>query len=173
MNESINRPLLLLWPTLIALQFSPHIHFFKTIFGRHDFLVLGLQYQHPNYGVSDQCHCRIIAQCFLCSLVSYHTLCILSVPYHYLLSIWQKERCTEIKDIGVWFGTKLSFNKHLHQTILAANKMLGISRDFINIETFKFLVDISFFLYVLSKLEYASLIWHPIYKISSISLEAV
>ena len=76
------------------------------------------------------------------------------------------------KDVGVHFSSNLFFDEHINITIKKANQMCGIiKRSFSYLDKDMFLK-----LYksiVRSKLEYGNVIWHPIFKRQSRSLEKV
>lgn len=82
-------------------------------------------------------------------------------------------KCSSIKDLGVTYDPKLSFTTHIDQICTNAIKVLGFiirnCRDFQNLQVLKTL----FFTYTRSKLEYGSLIWHPIYDRYTVQLENV
>ena len=83
------------------------------------------------------------------------------------------ERCTKIKDLGVTFDSRLSFSGHINTIVSSAAKVLGYCirnwGSFTDINTLK-LIYVSF---VRSKLEYASVIWSPIYQNSKTQVESV
>jgi hypothetical protein len=72
-------------------------------------------------------------------------------------------RRESIKDLGVIFDSKLSFVEHIGTIAGTAFRALGfvlrISKEFSDVETLKLL----YITYVRSRLEYASLVWPPIY----------
>ena len=76
------------------------------------------------------------------------------------------------KDIGVTFSNNLKFDKHINNIISKANQMTGIIK-----RSFKFMdKDMFIKLYksiVRPHLEYANVIWHPLYKRQLASLEKV
>ena len=82
------------------------------------------------------------------------------------------ESCDQEKDLGVTFDEKLEFNKHIVSAIGKANQMLGlIKRTFTYLNKYTFLK-----LYkslVRPHLEYGNIIWHPLYKKQSASIEKV
>lgn len=73
------------------------------------------------------------------------------------------QRINSIRDLGVLFDSKLSFEKHIDNIVLSSCKMLGfISRSlnkFKKIETYQTLYNS----YVRSILEYCAPIWSPYY----------
>ena len=82
------------------------------------------------------------------------------------------ETCDQEKDLGVIFDEKLDFNKHIESAIGKANQMLGVIK-----RTFSY-IDKNIFLklyksMVRPHLEYGNIIWHPLYKKQSISIERV
>lgn len=83
------------------------------------------------------------------------------------------ERVYSIKDLGVTFDSKLTFIDHINTITNSALRMLGfiirITRKFSSIDSILSL----YFSFVRSKLEYASLVWSPIYKYQINLLEQV
>ena len=73
------------------------------------------------------------------------------------------ERSQTFKDLGVVFDSKLAFIDHINTTVNSASKIYSFiyrnCRRFSNVETIRLL----FCSLVRSRLEYASLIWYPIY----------
>ena len=80
--------------------------------------------------------------------------------------------CDYEKDLGVTFDERLEFNKHIENVIGKANQMLGLIK-----RTFSYLNKNTFLkLYkslVRPHLEYGNIIWNPIYKKQSASIEKV
>ncbi|KAK9870581.1 hypothetical protein WA026_008144 [Henosepilachna vigintioctopunctata] len=82
-------------------------------------------------------------------------------------------RRLQIRDLGVVFDQKLSFVPHITQLISSAAKIYGFvirngkyfNNSSIFIEPFNTLIR--------SKLEYGSMIWHPIYTCHQHHLEAI
>ena len=78
-----------------------------------------------------------------------------------------------ICDLGVIFDSKLSFSHHIQFISEAAYKSLGFvirnGREFGDVETLKTL----YLSYCRSRMEYASIIWSPIYNIHIASLERI
>lgn len=62
-----------------------------------------------------------------------------SVIHSYEINNTALDRCTEIKDLGVIFDVKLTFNSHVCRVFSESCKLLGFiirtSKDFNNIET--------------------------------------
>ena len=82
------------------------------------------------------------------------------------------ETCEQETDLGVTFDDKLNFNKHIETAIGKANKMLGLIK-----RTFSYLNKDTFIkLYkslVRPHLEYGNIIWNPLLKKQSVSIEKV
>ena len=86
------------------------------------------------------------------------------VIYNYKLDKIILERCTNDKDLGIYFDSKLSFTYHIDEIVRWASKVLGFFlrnwKGFQNISVIR-LLYVSF---IRSKLEYGSPIWFPIYQ---------
>lgn len=82
-------------------------------------------------------------------------------------------RINQIRDLGVMYDSKLTFENHINNIVLSSCKMLGfISRSlnkFKRLETYKILYNS----YVRSLLEYCSVILSPYYNIHNESIERV
>jgi len=80
--------------------------------------------------------------------------------------------CMEKKDLGVTFDIDLSFDKHIHNCVNKANRMMGlIKRTFSHMDKDTFCM-----LYkalVRPHLEYANVVWYPRLKRQSIAIEKV
>ena len=78
-----------------------------------------------------------------------------------------------IKDLGVLYDSKLTFDSHIDTIVNDACRNLGfiirIGREFKQIKTLQTL----FYSYVRSKLEYANLVWNPHNKIDLFKIERV
>ena len=95
------------------------------------------------------------------------------VPSNYLIGNATLERVSSFRDLGVVFDSRFSFAEHIDLVCDQAYKSLGfvlrVSGYFQNEATVKKL----FSAYVLSRLEYASLIWYPIYACHSLALDRI
>lgn len=107
-----------------------------------------------------------------CTVVSY-TRKMSPILTEYSIGDEALQRCSTVKDLGVTFDTKLSFICHIESVCVSASKMLGfimrVSKYFNDIDLLKTL----YYAYVLSKLEYASIVWYPIYACHHGSLERI
>lgn len=105
---------------------------------------------------------KLILNIKKCSIVSYVKK---KSPYmfEYQIAGSPLTRMFEVTDLGVTFTTTLNFDKHINNMCISASKMLGfilrITYEFHDLEAIKTL----FYAFVLSKLEYANLIWYPYY----------
>lgn len=96
-----------------------------------------------------------------------------TIIYQYNIGGAVLERVNEVRDLGVVFDSKLTFNKHITSITNKASKMYGFivrnTRHFTQINCIKQLY-VSF---VRSILEYASVIWSPHYQCHVYSLEKI
>ena len=74
---------------------------------------------------------------------------------------------TELRDLGVYFDEKISFNKHIDIIVAKAYSMLGFMKRICYEFTDPLRVALKsvYFAYVRSHLEYGSVIWHPNYAV--------
>ena len=77
------------------------------------------------------------------------------------------------KDLGVLFDSNLTFINHIESTVSSASKSLGFI-----MRTSKFFNDFSllktlYFSFVLSKLEYACVVWAPYYVCHQLTIEKI
>ena len=83
--------------------------------------------------------------------------------FNYQLDNVTLNRVTQFKDLGVTFDSKLSFDEHIRLTTESAYKSLGFilrnGREFNNVKTLNTLYTA----FVRCKLEYASVVWSPLY----------
>lgn len=96
-----------------------------------------------------------------------------TISYNYRINNIFIERSGLVKDLGVLFDTKMSFEAHINSISSRAYKSMGfITRslnDFNSMETYKILYNT----YVRSILEYNSQIWYPYYDKYIVQLEKV
>lgn len=78
-----------------------------------------------------------------------------------------------IKDLGIIFDSELTFNLHIDNMVSRAFRLLGfVIRNSCNFKNEKTLVRL-FNVYVRSVIEYASLIWSPLYDVHINTIEKV
>jgi len=92
--------------------------------------------------------------------------------FHYTLGGGTLPLCSEIKDLGVIFDSKLTFTHHVQNIVSKAYKMLGfvqrLSVD-LSIHSFTKL----YYCFVRSVLEYCSVVWSPCYGVWEEEIERV
>ena len=80
---------------------------------------------------------------------------------------------TSMRDLGVVFDQRYTFVEHVHTVAASACRTLGFimrtCRSFDNVRAMKTL----YFAFVVSRLEYASIIWYPIYQTHSQRIERI
>ena len=95
------------------------------------------------------------------------------ILFPYSMNATPLTRQSSVRDLGVWFDSRLSFSQHVDYTVSAANKTLGLiirtCKSFSSVRALKTL----FLSLVRSKLEYAAIIWCPYYNIHQTRLENV
>lgn len=93
--------------------------------------------------------------------------------YNYAIDSHLLHRTNSVKDLGVIFDSKLSFDEHILNLRKSASKTLGFvirqSREFSNVEVIVTLYTT----YVRSLLEYAALVWYPFYIYQNLWLEKI
>ncbi|XP_036346901.1 uncharacterized protein LOC118756232, partial [Rhagoletis pomonella] len=99
-----------------------------------------------------------------CAIVSY-TRKLEAFLFDYSLCNNVLNRCSDMKDLGVIFDTKLTFSKHIDFIVSKPFALFGFIRR--NTRDFK---DPNL---VRSRLEYCSLIWNPYYDVYSGKIERV
>lgn len=95
------------------------------------------------------------------------------ITHNYTMQDHNLHTCLEVKDLGVIFDSKMTFNKHISYISKKANKMLGFilrtSYPFRDYNTLRTL----FMSYVNSLLGFASTIWNPHYIIYMKQIESI
>src|SRR5699024_7117803 len=93
--------------------------------------------------------------------------------FDYTLNGVQLQRPEYIRDLGVTYDSKLNFIKHIENISSSAFRSLGMvlrnSKDLQDLNV----VQLLYYSYVRSRLEYGSIIWNPIYQIHIDSLEKI
>ena len=104
-----------------------------------------------------------------CNVMSF-TRGLRTFGYNYQIGSFTLSRPDFINDLGITFDNKLNFNEHVSNVVRDASKMSGFLWR--NCSSFNVLtLKIFFSVFVRTKLEYASIVWHPIYICQSIQLE--
>ena len=107
-----------------------------------------------------------------CCVVTYTRTSFHTVA-RYLIGGEVLQTRSSFRDLGVVFDSKFRFVEHIESVCAHAHRSMGfimrVAKGFKNVETIKAL----YFAYVISKLEYAALIWSPIYTSHSLQLERI
>lgn len=151
------------------LLFADDFKIFKLIKSNYDCELL----QHDINSVTKWCENNCLhLNISKCKLISF-TRSPRALQYSYNINGTELERVDKIKDLGVYFDNKMSFNDHYNYIVSKGNKLLGFlkrnSRDFKDPHTLKSL----YISLVRSNLEYACCIWNPTYVVSINRIEAV
>lgn len=93
------------------------------------------------------------------------------IEFTYVLNDVHLARCTQFKDLGVIFDSKLTFCHHINDIVTSSYRNLGFiirnTKEFMDNNTLILLFNA----FVRSKLEYASIIWSPEYAIHKLNVE--
>lgn len=107
-----------------------------------------------------------------CSCISF-TKNYDSFTYNYSVNNEPLNRVNQIKDLGVIFDHKLTFNQHIDYVVRKCNKMLGfvsrICSDFKNVNAIKSV----YFAFIYSRLNFACVVWNPFYHKYILRIESV
>lgn len=107
-----------------------------------------------------------------CCVVRYSRSVQVSTTSYYIDGV-ELELVSEFKDLGVLFDPCLSFKPHILHICSEAFKSLGfimrVSKYFTSTAVLKTL----YFAYVLSKIEYACLVWYPLYASDFVPLDRI
>lgn len=110
-----------------------------------------------------------ISKCFIAQFTNKSN----KVQHNYHIDNSSLKNLDKFLDLGVMFDLKLSFVPHVEYIVAKSSRMLGFlirnSRDFSKVEITKLL----FYSFVRAVLEYASLVWSPIYKVHIDKLESI
>lgn len=143
------------------------------IFCRVDSFSDAIKLQHDVDNLSDWCQLNCLyLNIGKCKALSFYKK---RVPINFNYSILNSnlEKLSEIRDLGVFFDSNLSFIKHIELKIAKAYSLLGfvkrICADFTNIIAVKSI----YCAYVRSQLEFASVVWSPQYDIHKNRIESI
>ena len=96
-----------------------------------------------------------------------------NIQFQYKMENTDISRCNNFKDLGITFDPKLSFVQHTDQICKDSLRMLGfILRNSGNFNNTQTLITL-YHSFVISKLEYGAIIWHPIHQKYRSQLESV
>lgn len=95
------------------------------------------------------------------------------INFNYMINGTNLEKATSIRDLGVIFDMKLSFNMHIDSKIAKAYAMLGFLKricvEFTNVHTLRSL----YCAIVRSQLEFSSVVWCPYFDIHINRIESI
>jgi hypothetical protein len=115
---------------------------------------------------------NLFLNCAKCKVVSF-TKQTVALLFNYSINGTTLSRSNSVRDLGVVFGSRLSFTNHIESIVNSSFKSLGFvlrnGREFSDVDKLQLL----YFTYVRSRLEYASIVWSPMYSIHISSLERV
>ena len=151
------------------LLYADDVKIFKTIKSADDALVLQSCFnQIVDWSASN----KLAINCQKCKVVSYSRK---KTKFHfdYLMNNVPLERCEKIKDLGIYFDSQFNFNYHVQQILSSSSSSLGfIMRNAKPFDSIAACVSL-YKAFVLSRLEYGSIIWSPFYECHKSLLENV
>lgn len=152
-----------------VLMFADDLKLYRTIRSIDDCKLL----QHDLMNIIEWCDINDMKMNISkCSVTSY-TKRNNNVKFDYVHNNTILHRKTVVSDLGVVFDAKLTFVEHIAHTSSAALKLLGfVIRNTKLFKTTKPL-DVLYSSLIRSKLEYAVLIWFPIYDKHNYAIEGV
>lgn len=144
----------------LKLAFADDFKLFSSINNMQDCWVLQEQVDKLSLWCKDN---KLNLNIGKCKVVTY-TRRKSPIVFEYSIDGTALSRSDSMRDLGVIFDTKLSFDKHIQAVTCEAGRLYGFivrnCKQFTYINALKAL----FFAYVRSKLEYASIIWDPLYN---------
>lgn len=151
------------------LLFADDLKLYRQIKAKEDCVAL----QESLNLIADWCRQnRLVLNITKCKIVTFSRK-IFKELHDYKINDISLERCNLMKDLGVLFDEKLTFNAHIHQIVNSAYRTMGYCirnwSGFRNIQTLKTIYNS----FIRCKLEYGSLIWSPYYRNSIDLLESV
>lgn len=107
-----------------------------------------------------------------CSVLSFSRASTI-INYNYKLGSSVLNRVTHIKDLGILFDSKMTFQLHIDKLVNDCNRTLGyIKRQCVDFNNSKTILTL-YYSYVFSKLQFASVIWSPVYRNNVERLEKI
>ena len=139
------------------------------IYARIDSILDCEKLQHDLNAIADWCNKnRLDINVDKCKSMTY-TRKHNPIQYTYKIGDTNLDKVTQIKDLGVVFDQKLTFNGHIDKISHEAYRNLGfvcrLAKDFKMRST---LISL-YYAYVRSKMEYASAVWNPLHSSQNIS----
>lgn len=142
------------------LLFADDLRIYKRIQSRSDAIFL----QQDLFNFATYCQKnKLFINCDKCHVITFSRNKNI-FNFNYSINNTVLSRVTEIKDLGVIFDSKLTFEPHINYICAKALKMLGFiirtTKDFRSAYTVKVL----YYAFVFSNLNYCSIIWNPLYN---------
>lgn len=100
-------------------------------------------------------------------------LCYVSLIHNYSLNGIRIKRVKVIRDLGVMFNEKLTFNTHIEYVFSKAYSMLGFVKRICNQFTNPYTLKNVYCAHVRSHLEYCSIVWRPNYSTHIAKIESI
>lgn len=153
----------------LVLLYADDLKLIRTVTNTNDCELLQLDINNVSKWTDMNALELNISKCFVVSF----TKNVDTINFNYVINNSALERRCEVKDLGVIFDSKMTFNGHISFIKNSAMKLMGfITRNTKCFQSTKPL-DVLYTSHVRSKLEYAAVIWSPFYEKNIYSLESV
>lgn len=150
------------------LLFADDLKLFKTIKCINDEVLVQNDLNNLNEWCNKNCLYLNIDKCCFISFFKGN----MKFNTSYCLGNSDLKRVSSVKDLGVTFNSQLNFNEHINNISVKSSKMLGFllrnCREF-SVESIKCV----YCSLVRSHLEYASMVWSPMYAIHKTTIERI
>lgn len=152
-----------------CLMYADDLKLFRTINEHHDAVLLQSDVDKLiKWCCMNGLHLNV-NKCYCVSYTRKHN----TIQFPYSIIDATLSHLNEIKDLGVIFDSKLIFGKHIEMKIAKSYSMLGfvkrICYEFVNKDALKSI----YCAHVRSHLEYASVVWSPLYNSYKIRIESI
>lgn len=152
-----------------CLLFADDLKLYKEIQGHDDVIKLQMDLDNCyNWGIKNKLFFNIKKCCVITFFRNKNI-----TMYDYKINGEKLQRCTSVRDLGVYMNYNLSFAVHIEKLANDAYKSLGFimrnSRELSNIQSLMLLFNAL----VRSKMEYACVIWSPFYQSHINKLEKI
>lgn len=151
------------------LLFADDIKIFHRIINQCDHIALQNDLDTINNWCNENC---LSLNPDKCSVMSISRKRIIST-FNYALDDAALHRVDSVMDLGVTFDCELRFDIHVFKACATANKTLGFLLRTVGGFAERDVLIILFSALVRSRLDYASVVWDPLYNIYSTSLESI
>lgn len=96
-----------------------------------------------------------------------------SIDFIYTINGNSVDNVSEIRDLGVIIDEKISWNQHIHNIIVKANRVMGLIKRAVGYDAPRHVKLQLFATLVRSKLEYCTQVWGGISQVNMVKLERV